>query len=180
MNSSAGLTALIPPGPLTVTSTVPPIRWELPAGATAVIDVAETTLTPDAALPPNDTVSPAAKFDPEIVTAVPPDTVPDSGETPLTAGAPTGAAYVNWSAELTALVPPGPVTVTSTVPDPAGDVTVIDVAELTVTPVPALLPNDTVSPAAKPVPVTVTVVPPATGPEAGETPRTAGAAAAAA
>jgi hypothetical protein len=92
VNSSAGLTALVPPGPLTVTSTVPPIRWEFPAGATAEIDVAETTLTPVPALLPNDTVSPAAKPDPEIVTAVPPDTVPESGETPLTVGTPTGAA----------------------------------------------------------------------------------------
>ncbi len=92
MNSSAALTALVPPGPLTVTSTVPPISWELPAGDVAVIDVAETTLTPVAALPPNDTVSPAAKFDPEIVTAVPPATEPEDGETPLTAGAPAAAA----------------------------------------------------------------------------------------
>ncbi len=71
MNSSAGPTVLVPPGPVTVTSTVPPIRWELPAGATAVIDVAEFTVTPVAALPPNDTVSPAAKPVPVIVTPVP-------------------------------------------------------------------------------------------------------------
>ncbi|HEX9040945.1 MAG TPA: hypothetical protein VF838_07930, partial [Trebonia sp.] len=82
---------------------------------------------------------------------------------------------MNWSAELVALVPPGPVTVTSTVPDPAGDVTVIDVAETTLTPVPALAPNDTVSPAAKPVPLIVTTVPPAAGPLTGESPLTAGA-----
>jgi hypothetical protein len=83
---------------------------------------------------------------------------------------------VNRSAELVALVPPGPLTVTSTVPDPAGDVTVIDVAETTLTPVPALPPNDTVSPDAKFVPVIVTAVPPAAAPDAGETPLTAGAA----
>ena len=39
---------------------------------------------------------------------------------------------MNRSAELTALVPPGVMTVTSTVPFPAGDVTVIWVSEFTV------------------------------------------------
>jgi len=82
---------------------------------------------------------------------------------------------VNWSAELVALVPPGPVTVTSTVPDPAGEVAVIDVAELTVTPVAAVPPKETVSPAAKFVPVTVTAVPPDAGPVAGFTLLTVGA-----
>jgi hypothetical protein len=38
---------------------------------------------------------------------------------------------VNWSAELVALVPPEVVTVTFTVPVPAGLTAVIDVAELT-------------------------------------------------
>ena len=92
VNSSAGLTALVPPGPVTVTSTVPPTFWEFPAGEVAVIDVAEFTVTPDAAAPPNATVSPAAKFDPEIVTAVPPGPAPDTGETPLTVGAGPDAA----------------------------------------------------------------------------------------
>jgi hypothetical protein len=92
VNSSAALAALAPPGLLTVTSTVPPTSWAFPAGATAVIDVAEATVTADAALPPNETVSPAAKPDPEIVTAVPPDAGPDAGETPPTTGAAGGAA----------------------------------------------------------------------------------------
>jgi hypothetical protein len=159
VNSSAAPAALVPPGPDTVTSTVPPTSCEFPAGATAVIDVAEATVTADAALFPNETVSPAAKFDPEIVTAVPPPAAPEAGETPLTAGACPGAAYVNWSAELAALAPPGPVTVTLTVPDPAGEVAVTDVAELTVTPDAALPPNATVSPDAKPDPEIVTAVP---------------------
>ena len=175
MNSPAGLAALAPPGPLTVTSTVPPTSCELPAGEVAVIDVAEFTVTAVAAPPPNDTVSPAAKFDPVIVTAVPPATGPETGETPPTAGTPAGAAYVNWSAGPAALVPPGPVTSTSTVPEPAGEVAVIDDAEFTVTPAAAPPPNDTVSPAAKPDPVTVTAVPPAAAPDAGEIPLTAGA-----
>ena len=49
---------------------------------------------------------------------------------------------MNWSAEPVAEVPPGVVTVTSTVPAlPAGEVAVIEVAELTVKPVPAAAPN---------------------------------------
>ena len=95
VNSSAGLTALVAPGPVTVTSTVPPTSWELPAGEVAVIDVAETTVTPDAPAPPKATESPDAKFAPVIVTAVPPDTGPEAGEILLTAGASGGAAYVN-------------------------------------------------------------------------------------
>jgi hypothetical protein len=71
VNSSAGPAALAPPGPVTLTSTVPPTSCEFPAGASAVIDVAEPTVTPDAALPPKETVSPAAKPDPVIVTGVP-------------------------------------------------------------------------------------------------------------
>jgi hypothetical protein len=106
---------------------------------------------------------------------VPPDAGPLAGETALTVGAPAEAPYVNRSAELVVLVPPGPVTVTSTVPDPAGEVAVIDVAELTVTPVAVPLPKATVLPAAKFVPVTVTVVPPDAGPLAGETALTVGA-----
>jgi hypothetical protein len=85
-------------------------------------------------------------------------------------------AYVNLSAELVALVPPGPVTVTSAVPDPGGEVALIDVDESTVTPVAALPPKATVSPAPKFVPVTVTVVPPDAGPVAGFTLLTLGAA----
>ena len=80
----------MPPPPVTVTFTVPD-----PAGVVAVIDVAEFTVTPDAALPPKATVSPDSKFVPVTVTAVPPDTGPEAAETPLTAGASGGAAYVN-------------------------------------------------------------------------------------
>ena len=82
---------------------------------------------------------------------------------------------MNWSAELVELVCPPLVTVTSTVPEPAGLVAVIDVALFTVTPVAAVPPNDTVAPDAKPVPEMVTEVPPAAGPVAGLTPNTVGA-----
>ena len=82
---------------------------------------------------------------------------------------------MNWSAELVELVCPSLVTVTSTVPEPAGLVAVIDVALFTVTPVAAVPPNATVAPDAKPVPEMVTVVPPAAGPLDGLTPDTVGA-----
>ncbi len=85
------------------------------------------------------------------------------------------------SAPLVALVPPALVTVTSTWPVPAGEVTVRDVAELTTTLVPAVGPKSTAVVAAgpvraKPVPVMVTEVAPATGPAAGVMAVTVGAA----
>jgi hypothetical protein len=60
-----------------------------------------------------------------------------------------------------ALVPPEVVTVTSTVPIPAGEVALIWVALLTVKEPAALLPNLTAVAPEKLVPVTVTLVPPA-------------------
>jgi hypothetical protein len=68
------------PGFVTVTVTAP----ALPAGVVAVIVVLFTTVTPVAAVPPNVTVAPAAKFVPVIVTAVPPVVDPVFGETLLT------------------------------------------------------------------------------------------------
>ena len=75
-----------------------------------------------------------------------------------------------------ALVPPGVVTVTSTGLDGdcAGAVTVILVEDETVTEVPAIVPNFTVAPVTKPVPVIVTDVPPAVGPALGLTAVTVG------
>ena len=74
-------------------------------------------------------------------------------------------------------MPPGLVTVTSTVPaDSAGLVAVICVAELTVKLLAAMVPKSTAVAPVKPVPVIVTDVPPAAGPAAGLTPVTAGAA----
>ena len=65
-------------------------------------------------------------------------------------------------------MPPVVVTRTSTVPVPAGDVAVIWVAELTVKPVAGVAPKLTAVAPVKFVPVIVTVVPPATGPDVGE------------
>ena len=69
---------------------------------------------------------------------------------------------------------PATFTVTSTAPTPAGLTAVIDVAEVKVTPVEALLPKSTVAPEAKLVPVMVTDVPPAVGPPVGLMPVTVG------
>ncbi len=65
------------------------------------------------------------------------------------------------------LVPSGLVTVTLTIPEPAGDVTLIWLAELTVNPVAAVVPNVTAVISINPVPLIVTAVPPAVGPLAG-------------
>jgi hypothetical protein len=73
-----------------------------------------------------------------------------------------------------ALVPASVVTVTSTVPIPAGEVAVIWVALLTVKEPAALLPKLTAVAPEKLVPVMVTLVPPDAGPVFGLTLVTAG------
>ena len=78
---------------------------------------------------------------------------------------------MNWSVVEVGLVPPGVVTVTSTLPVPAGAKTLIWVLDSCVT-LAELAPNATCAPVAKPVPVTVTVVP--REPEAGLTDDTVG------
>ena len=86
---------------------------------------------------------------------------------------------MNWSLGLVALVPPAVVTVTSTVPpaDTCGDVTTIFVAVAEVTLGAAVEPKSTtgVEPLLRLVPLIVTVVPPAVGPEVGLTDVTWGA-----
>jgi hypothetical protein len=121
-----------------------------------------------------------------MITVVPPAAGPEvvleqggpAGDrhTLLTRG--PGAApdrYVNWSDADVADVPAPVVTVTSTVPAPAGDVALICVDEVTVTPVAAVVPNLTPVTPVKLVPVMVTPVPPAAGPLPGDTPVTVGA-----
>jgi hypothetical protein len=76
----------LPLCPFTVTVTV---TAPLPAGVVAVIDVLLTTTTLVAAVAPNFTVAPAAKFVPVIVTAVPPAAGPLFGLTLLTVGGTT-------------------------------------------------------------------------------------------
>jgi hypothetical protein len=82
---------------------------------------------------------------------------------------------VYWSAADIAEVPPAVVTRTSTVPVPAGAVAVIEVSLVTVKPVAGVGPKFTAVAPVNPVPVRVTVVPPAVGPAIGEMPVTTGA-----
>jgi hypothetical protein len=89
---------------------------------------------------------------------------------------------VKSSALLVALAPP-PVVVTTTSTTPtawAGEMAVTDVLEFTVTPVAAVPPKVTPLAPVRLLPVIVTLVPPAIGPEVGATPDTVGAGAVAA
>src|ERR1700683_725433 len=109
-----------------------------------------------------------------MVTVVPPGPGPLVGEMPVTVGA---AVKVYWSALVVGEVPAALVTVMSTVPAAwAGEVTVSEVEEVTMTPVPAVAPNLTVVvPLMKFAPVTITVAAPPVGPAFGLTPLTMGA-----
>ena len=74
-------------------------------------------------------------------------------------------------------MPPAVVTVTFSVPaDPLGAVAVICVALLTVNPLAAVVPKFTAVAPVKPVPVSITVVPPDVGPLVGAIEVTDGAA----
>jgi len=160
MNWFAGPVALVPPGVVTLTLTMPK-----PAGDVAVICVDELTVNDVAAIAPKVTAVAPVRFVPVIVTIVPPAAGPDVGEIEVTDGVCT---YVNWSADVIALVPPMVVTVTSTAPVPAGATAVICVAELTANDVAGVAPNETAVAPVKFVPVIVTIVPPAAGPDVGE------------
>ena len=83
---------------------------------------------------------------------------------------------MKWSAALVGLVPPGVVTVMSTVPSaPAGEFTVSDVPPpFTTTPVPGVAPKSTAVAPDRLAPVTVTEVPPEVGPTVGVTEATVG------
>ena len=65
-------------------------------------------------------------------------------------------------------VPPGLVTVTATVPEPFGEVTLISVAEMTLSTFATAVPKWTAVGSRRFVPVIVTVVPPEAGPLLGE------------
>ncbi|GFE19792.1 hypothetical protein Sliba_02450 [Streptomyces nigrescens] len=114
--------------------------------------------------PPNRTAVAPENPEPDNVTTVPPDAGPEAGLTELNTGTGT-ETYVN---DTPLLVPPGAVTVTCTVPDPAGAVAVICEPDTTVnaadTP-----PNRTAVAPENPEPDNVTTVPPDAGPEAGLT-----------
>ncbi len=140
------------------------------AGVVTVRDVADAAVTV-AAVEPKSTVSPEAVAlnpVPAIVTLVPPAVVPLVGLIDVITGAGGGGVTYVYVAAFD--VPPDVVTVTLTAPAaPAGAVTVSDVVDAAVT-VAAVEPKSTVSPdavALNPVPVIVTVVPPAVVPLVG-------------
>jgi hypothetical protein len=111
VNRSAVTTLDVPPGVVTVTSTVPAV----PAGLRTTILVAVFE-TMDAAVAPKRTLLAPARLVPEIVTRVPPGAGPLVGESCVTAGTADGSKYVYRSAATFADVPPAVVTVTSTGP----------------------------------------------------------------
>ena len=81
MYSSAVPVALVPPGAVTVTSTVPAV----PGGAVAAIEVSLSTVKAAPAVPKSTAVAPV-KAVPASVTVVPPTVVPVGGLTPLDSG----------------------------------------------------------------------------------------------
>ena len=115
--------ALVPPGVVTLTSTVPTAR----AGEVIVRVLSLVTCRLVPGVTPNLTAVAPVNPVPVIVTTVPPAADPVAGEMLVTVGAGT---YVNPSPATIALVPPDVVTLISTVPVPAGDVAVRRVAEL--------------------------------------------------
>src|SRR6202521_2136288 len=129
------------------------------------LEVEELTARPVPAVVPNFTTVAPVKPVPVIVTGVAPVVGPLLTLRPVTVGR-GGALKVNWSAgAFTTEVPPGVVTVTSTVAAAsAGEVMEIEVEELTTRPVPAVVPNLTTVAPVKPVPVIVTGVAPMVGP----------------
>src|SRR5271166_1270298 len=128
--------------------------------------VGDSNSTPVASLAPKSTVEVLVKPVPVIATDVPPVCGPSSGSSAVTDG--TGS-YVKRSAGPVAVMPPGVVTVTSTVPAAAaaGEVAVICVGDSTCTAVASVEPKLTVELFVKWVPVILTSVPPVSGPSAG-------------
>ena len=154
-----------PPKVVTTTFTAP----AEPAGVVTVIDDALLAVTVPA-LPPKVTELGDARLVPSMVTTVPPAVDPCDGVTEVIVGV---RAYVN--AESFVPVPLGVVTLTFTVPVPGGEVTVSEVALVTSIEVPGFdAPKSTAVAPVKPVPVTVTEVPPAVGPPEGLTAVTVG------
>jgi hypothetical protein len=142
-----------------------------------VILVDEDTLKLVAATVPKRTwVAPVSPV-PLMVTEVPPVLGPELGEIEVTAGtgAGGGVTEVNWSVATGALVPLEVVTVTSCAPAAsAGEVAVILVEDDTLKFDAGTVPKRTLVAPVKFVPLMVTDVPPAVGPDVGEREVTAG------
>ena len=129
-----------------------------------MIELCELALKLAAGVEPNSTAVASARSEPEMLTEVPPLAGPRLGLTLVTVG-----PYANWSAGPLALVPLAVVTLTSTMPVPAGELAVIRLPEMTVKLVAFAEPNLTTVAPVKRAPRISTDVPPANGPSAGVT-----------
>lgn len=78
---------LLCPSGFVTTMSAAPAPW---AGVVAVIVVEVATAAPEAGVPPIETVAPAVKPVPVMVTLSPPDVGPEPGEIPVTVGAAAG------------------------------------------------------------------------------------------
>ena len=151
----------VPPGVVNDTVLAPAV----PTGVVAVTVVELTTLTEVAATPPIMTALAPVRFEPVIVTTVPPAVGPALGLTDTIVG---GAKYAKAPVFVT--VPNGVVTDTFALPAAPAGVTAVSVDELsTWTEVAATPPIVTVAGTKNPEPVMMTVVPPAVGPWLGVT-----------
>jgi hypothetical protein len=137
-----------------------------------VIDVLLTTVSLAGGFEPKSTAVAPLKPDPVIVTSVPPPSEPAAGLMPVTVGA---ATYENTAVGEAAEVPVDVVTVTPTIPTPAGLEAAIVVGLKTLNVVAWFPPKLTAVAPAKPAPVIVTNVPPVSGPALGLTLETVGA-----
>jgi hypothetical protein len=124
VNWSEDETAEVPVGVVTVTSTVPAGS----VGATAVIEVLETTVKLAGTLPNSTRLAPV-KFVPVMVTLVPPAVLPLEVDRLVTVGAPA-AVNVYRSDELRADAVPWALTEISTVPADAAGATATIVVPL--------------------------------------------------
>ena len=147
----------------------------LPAACAVVVPLIVVVLIVEtvSAEPPKDTVAPLWKPVPVMVTDVPPAMAPVVGATEVTVGA--GATYVK-QLEHVPFCASAFVTVTFTAPAACDVVVPVIALALMVETVSADPPKETVAPLWKPLPFTVTEVPPAVGPLFGVTDVTVGAA----
>ena len=162
MYVKALLLLAVPPAVVTATLLTPAV----PAGVFAVTEVLETTTMFVSAMPPTVTLVAPVKLVPLMVIKVPPNVVPDVGETLVMVG--TGTTYVNALALVA--VPLAVVTVTSCAPAvPAGVTAVILVALTITTLLAATPPTFTLVAPVKLVPAMENAVPPSVEPDVGLT-----------
>lgn len=133
-------------------------------GEITVTDESLSTVTDVPGVPPNITDEASVRFDPLMVTFERPTLGPISGEISVIVGALTNL----YAADTVTDSPPGVVRTTSIAPAGlAGVTTVIELALRFVIDVAVVPPKVTADVSVSVVPVIVTIVPPATGPEDG-------------